>query len=141
MTKFDLLSHNYQEIFSPSPEYFTIPPQLLTVSFVPKEGVLGCACLYKEAHNFHVIKTLRSAVTQHLASDGSLIFPSLYRFFNKQKSLTLTSEAVVLLSTIPVVDCKNPPVPASCIPPLQYAFERWSLFLYPLNLGRPWGHA
>lgn len=49
MMRLALLSHNDQEVFSPLPEYVTTPPNLLTAGIVPKKGVLGGACIYKEA--------------------------------------------------------------------------------------------
>lgn len=141
--RFALLSHNCQEAFSPSSEYFTITPNLLTAGIVPKEGVLGCAYTYKKAYNSNVLRHRSRLSLDIWLVIALVIFPSFVQvFFNKYKSLTLTWVCGLTFHNICSKLQKSPqPYMHSS---LQYVFaafptERWSLFLYPLNQGWPCG--
>lgn len=82
MMRFALLSHNCQEAFSPSPEYFTITPNLLTAGIVPKEGVLGCAYTYKKAYNSDVLRHRSRLSLDIWLVIALVIFPSFVQVFS-----------------------------------------------------------
>lgn len=111
-----LSSLNYQEVFPYLPEYFTIPPNLLTTRHHSQGRVSEVMLTYKRKSIIWMYQDTEVPSSFNIWLAVALpIFLSFVQIFQYMKKLTWTYESVILLSTIPTVDCKSPPIPV-CIP-------------------------